>query len=190
MTPSVATNPNGRKTLASQLDRLDDILTGLSEALNESVSTAVEKAVASVLTEILANPSFAERLRGPVILPLPDRAVPDAPLPPAKRQVGLPSKMGRALRASWSCVRRAARAVLRHGNALAQSAGACVFGMLRRGRALATTAALATAGLATYVAGPRLWGLLTTVADRLRSRGTTLRTSMRRNNRRFAPASP
>jgi hypothetical protein len=36
------TNANGqeRKTLASQIDRLDSILDGLSEALSESVSTA------------------------------------------------------------------------------------------------------------------------------------------------------
>src|SRR3954453_8084433 len=46
--PSMATTTtNGeiRKTLASQLDRLDSILDGLSEGLNEAVATAVEGAV-------------------------------------------------------------------------------------------------------------------------------------------------
>src|SRR5947199_8931440 len=39
------TNGQIRKTLASQLDRLDSILDGLSEGLNEAVATAVQGAV-------------------------------------------------------------------------------------------------------------------------------------------------
>src|SRR5262249_50668272 len=43
----MATTTNGqvRKTLASQLDRLDSILDALSDGLNEAVATAVEGAV-------------------------------------------------------------------------------------------------------------------------------------------------
>jgi hypothetical protein len=69
------TNLNGqeRKTLASQIDRLDTILDGLSEALNESVSTAVQEAVSlavkeavqTVLTEVLTNPELRDRLQPP-----------------------------------------------------------------------------------------------------------------------------
>src|SRR3954464_7899019 len=45
--PMTPTHPNGqvRKTLASQLDRLDAILDTLGEGLNEAVATAVEQAV-------------------------------------------------------------------------------------------------------------------------------------------------
>ena len=42
---TTTTNGDARKTLASQLDRLDSILDGLSEGLNEAVATAVEGAV-------------------------------------------------------------------------------------------------------------------------------------------------
>jgi hypothetical protein len=75
------TNPNGqeRKTLASQIDRLDTILDGLSEALSESVSTAVQEAVSlavkeavhTVLTEVLTNPQLRDRLQPPSPPPPP-----------------------------------------------------------------------------------------------------------------------
>jgi transposase InsO family protein len=42
---TTTTNGQVRKTLASQLDRLDSILDGLSDALNGAVATAVEGAV-------------------------------------------------------------------------------------------------------------------------------------------------
>jgi hypothetical protein len=74
-------SPNGqeRKTLASQIDRLDSILDGLSEALSESVSTAVQEAVSlavkeavqTVLTEVLINPELRDRLQPPSPPPPP-----------------------------------------------------------------------------------------------------------------------
>src|SRR5439155_25922717 len=45
LTMTTTTNGQVRKTLASQLDRLDSILDGLSEGLNEAVATAVQGAV-------------------------------------------------------------------------------------------------------------------------------------------------
>ena len=57
MTTAVRTNIDGqqRKTLASQLDRLDGILDGLDSALTgavqEAVSMAVKQAVQAVLAE-------------------------------------------------------------------------------------------------------------------------------------------
>jgi hypothetical protein len=75
------TSPNGqeRKTLASQIDRLDSILDGLSDALNESVSTAVQEAVSlavkeavqTVLTEVLTNPELRDCLQPPSPQPPP-----------------------------------------------------------------------------------------------------------------------
>ena len=66
-------NGQERKTLASQIDRLDSILDGLGDALSESVSTAVQKAVSlavkeavqTVLTEILTNPDLRDHLQPP-----------------------------------------------------------------------------------------------------------------------------
>jgi hypothetical protein len=64
-------NGKSRKTLASQIDRLDTMLDGLSEALDESVAAAVKVAVAAALggavraavTEALNHPDFAARLQ-------------------------------------------------------------------------------------------------------------------------------
>jgi hypothetical protein len=191
MTASVVTNPNGsvRKTLASQLDRLDHILDGLAEALNESVAAAVEKAFAGVLTEILTNPSFVERLRGPVILPLSDHAVTNSPPQLQQPQPGLPSKVVGTLRAGWAYVRQAAGAVIGRGVSLAKAAHSSFWRMLSRGRLLARGAAVVTAGVAAYVGGPRLPSLLTAVAGRLRSLGARLGSCLRRAGSGCASAS-
>src|SRR5205823_3524884 len=77
-------NVNGhvpRKTLASQLDRLDGIIDTLAEGLNgavadavrDAVSSAVRQAVAQVLHEVLANPQLLRALLGqlaPTALPV------------------------------------------------------------------------------------------------------------------------
>ena len=62
------TNTNGRpprKSLATQLDRLDSILDGLADGLNEAVVTAVKEAVVvaveAVLREVLDNPELQRR---------------------------------------------------------------------------------------------------------------------------------
>jgi hypothetical protein len=73
MTDSI-TEDNGhlpRKTLSTQLDRLDDILDGLADSLNgavaqavkDAVGLAVQEAVQGVLTEVLTNPELLEKLR-------------------------------------------------------------------------------------------------------------------------------
>jgi hypothetical protein len=64
---STITNGQIRKSLASQLDRLDAILDGLAEGLNEAVATAVQEtvgvAVQAAVTEVLTNPELQRRLR-------------------------------------------------------------------------------------------------------------------------------
>ena len=67
-------NGHARKTLAQQLDRMDTMLDGLSEGLNEAVATAatasmrevvclaVQQAVRTTLTEILSNAEVQNRL--------------------------------------------------------------------------------------------------------------------------------
>src|SRR5262245_35765678 len=81
---TTTTNCQVRKTLASQLDRLDSILDGLSEALNGAVASAVEGAVEravkqavgeavretlqAVIAEVVSNPDLlaaARTLRAP-----------------------------------------------------------------------------------------------------------------------------
>src|SRR5215510_11733189 len=76
---TTTTNGQVRKTLASQLDRLDSILDGLSDALNGAVATAVEGAVEravkqavgeavretlqAVIAEVVSNPDLAAAAR-------------------------------------------------------------------------------------------------------------------------------
>jgi hypothetical protein len=68
---NTVTNNRPRKTLAAQLDRLDQILDCLSDGLNEAVATAVKEAVGlavqqaiqAVLTEVLMNPELLDKLR-------------------------------------------------------------------------------------------------------------------------------
>jgi hypothetical protein len=86
------THTNGamaRKSLASQIDRLDAILDGLAENLNEAVATAVvaavkeavtvavQEAVQAAVIEVLTSPELQQRL-GTAIMPVSQPAVPVA----------------------------------------------------------------------------------------------------------------
>jgi hypothetical protein len=68
-TNCTATNRNGtgkvaRKSLAEQIDRLDQTLDGLADNLNQAVSAAVKDAVQNVPLEVLTNPDLANLIRG------------------------------------------------------------------------------------------------------------------------------
>ena len=81
-----------RKSLASQIDRLDSILDGLADALNESIADAVKEVVGQVvreavectIKEVLASP---ELLRAALNKHAP--AVTPAPAPQRQRLKGL-----------------------------------------------------------------------------------------------------
>ena len=123
MSKTLETNGQTRKTLASQLDRLDGILDGLSEGLNDAVASAVreavglavQEAVQAVLTELLTNPLLREQLQGPAA------AQPAAPDGPANKNGGskgrlaalcgrVGDKLRSACRAGAGCLRQAGRA--------------------------------------------------------------------------------
>ena len=123
MSKTLETNGQTRKTLASQLDRLDGILDGLSEGLDqavaqavrEAVRLAVQEAVQAVLTELLTNPALREQLQRPAAA---EAAPPDGP---ANQQGGGKSRLallcGRvgdklrsACRVGAGCLRQAGRA--------------------------------------------------------------------------------
>jgi hypothetical protein len=78
---SLATmSPNGRvrKSLANEIDRLNQILDGLADGLNEAVATAVQTAVVvavqqaikGALKEILNSPAFIEELQKKLVPPV------------------------------------------------------------------------------------------------------------------------
>src|SRR5262249_58858200 len=60
--PMTTTTNGVRKTLASQIDRLDSILDGLSDGLNEAVATAVEGAVGRAV-EVAVRQAVGEAVR-------------------------------------------------------------------------------------------------------------------------------
>jgi hypothetical protein len=84
MTTTTSQNGRVRKNLADQIDRLDGILDGLSEALQsvvtqavqEAVGVAVREAVQTALTEIFTNPALLSLLRGALAPETPAEAVP------------------------------------------------------------------------------------------------------------------
>src|SRR5262245_30688312 len=98
---TTTTNGQERKTLASQLDRLDSILDGLSDALNGAVASAVEAAVErsvrlavaaavkqtfqAVIAEALSNPDLLAAARAVLAPGTPA----DVPADPPERRKGL-----------------------------------------------------------------------------------------------------
>jgi hypothetical protein len=80
------TNNKPRKSLAEQIDRLDSLLTGLSEAIEgtvadavqRSVTVAIERAVEGLFTQLVANPAVVELLRGAAAPAMPEGTPPAA----------------------------------------------------------------------------------------------------------------
>ena len=163
------TDSNGqvRRTLASQLDRLDSILDGLSDGLNEAVADAVRDAVGiavkeaagvavrealqAVLTEVLTNPALLEHLQPPrqPAPPTPPVAVPAERPSLRERMAAAGAWTGRKAQAAWTACRRAL------GNL-----GSGLLALWRlRTRLLAAVSIGATIGLGAYLAGPWLSAL-------------------------------
>jgi hypothetical protein len=97
MNPTTLPNVNSqpRKTLASQLDRLDGILDGLEEALagavQDAVGTAVKEAVKAVLNEVLTNHDLQVRLHRPappLTQPEAERGPERSPAGPSRAMAG------------------------------------------------------------------------------------------------------
>jgi hypothetical protein len=164
-------NGRTRKSLATQLDRLDGILDGLADALNgavaeavkDAVGVAVQEAVQAVLTEVLANPQVLERLRGP-------QGATPAPMPAPARKT-LRDRLNRLRGGVAARLQAAGRACLRPINGI-RTALACLCGLASGGvtttwracqllRPLRTQLLVALgisllAAVAVYFAGPLL----------------------------------
>jgi hypothetical protein len=112
-TTTPRTDPNGqqRKTLASQIDRLDGILDGLDAALagavQDAVEQAVKQAVQSVLTEVLTNRELQQQLQKAA-----------HPTPTPEQPCGKKSTVGRFWQATIDGVRRAVRTVKKAGQGI------------------------------------------------------------------------
>ncbi len=153
MTTTTRTDSNGqpRKTLASQLDRLDGILDGLEEALagavQDAVATAVKEAVRAVLSEVLTNQTLQQQL---------EHVAPNDP-PPEQ-----PSGPKGSLRRLWDSttrrLRRTACAVKEAGGRLGSRVWLTLLavGGVIASAAYAARRRIASAAATVYQAGKRL----------------------------------
>jgi hypothetical protein len=174
----MTTTTNGvRKTLASQIDRLDSILDGLSDGLNEAVATAVEAAVEravqvavrqavgeavketlqAVLSEALTNADLVAAAR---TLLAPGTAVdvpPDYPTTPPERPKGLFRRAGEKAQAAVAAAGTACAAVAGRVAGVKAVARAG-WGLTKRfkGRLLAAGGVGLAAGALTLWVGPWL----------------------------------
>src|SRR4051794_38609750 len=169
MTTTMQTNSsNGqvRKTLATQLDRLDAILDSLSDGLNQAVATAVEQAVEAAvregvrqgvrgaLSELLTDPEVLAVLRATVAAQAADSQANPAPPSPE----GKPGSLGRAWDLAKAGVQKAGSA-LGAAARRARQAAATAWGGLRhlrpfRAQILTALGVGAAAGVGAYFAGP------------------------------------
>jgi hypothetical protein len=163
MTTAVRTNSDGqpRKTLASQLDRLDGILDGLDSALagavQEAVSMAVKQAVQAVLAEVLTNRELQEQLQQAAQL-----------APPPKETHGKPSMLDRLWQATTEGVRRTVQTVKKLGRGVGMALVAA--GGVLAGIVYAARKQLAAVATVVYRGGKRLFGrALATLASMMPS---------------------
>lgn len=122
MTATTAPNANGksqRKSLSTEIDRLDAILDGLDSALAGAITDAVKQAVSVAVTEAvratlleLANPDVLQALRGPVVLPFSGTPEPTSAEAPAVGAAGSPSFISRAWHWIWSKVQLVGHALV------------------------------------------------------------------------------
>jgi hypothetical protein len=195
---TTTTNGQIRKTLASQLDRLDSILDGLSDGLNEAVATAVEGAVEravkqavgeavrvtlqAVIAEVVSNPDLLAAAR-PLLAPGNPT---DVPTDPPERPSGLFRRACEGVKAGVSaagttCATVAGRVV---GVKTAFRAG---WGLIKkfRGRVLLASGVGLAAGAATLLAAPWLGVAAASVAGFFSTLAVSARSALRGL---FAPA--
>src|SRR5262245_55218127 len=162
------TNHAARKSLASQIDRLDNILDGLAEALNESVADAVRNVVGQAVREAV-EATARELLASPALLQLAlqaHRAEPQSSEPrpegrggpsPGRALRGALGRAGRLAAGAARSARGAVAAALEKLACLARAGGLMLAGLWACRRACAFALGVgAAAGLASYLAGPAL----------------------------------
>jgi hypothetical protein len=149
MTATARTNINGqpRKTLASQIDRLDGILNGLDAALagavQEAVEQAVKQAVQAVLTEVLTNRDLQEQLQ--------QAAQPTPPPEPPRGKKNTANRL-------WQATTEAARQTVHKVKQLGRGVGMALLavGGVVVGVVYAARQKIATAAATVYGHGKRL----------------------------------
>jgi len=140
-------NGQSRKTLASQLDRLEGMLNGLDSALagavQEAVEQAVKQAVQAVLTEVLTNRELQEQLQ--------QAAQPEPPPEPPR---GKKSTTNRLWQATTAAARQTVRKVKQWGRGVGMALLAA--GGVVGGGVYAARKQIAAAAATVYRHGKRL----------------------------------
>ena len=161
-------NSRPRKTLASQLDRLDSVLDGLSENLNQAVADAVQGAVHKALVELMTNPELVALLGGAAGRAAPAPAAPEAIPVQADERPTLGQRLGQAKDWAGAKVRVACAACgrsVRAGLGLLGGLKPRLLALWRLRKPLPVALAVGTAaGVAAFAAGPCVAGLLTGLA--------------------------
>jgi hypothetical protein len=170
----MTTTTNGvRKTLASQIDRLDSILDGLSDGLNEAVATAVEGAVGravrqavgeavretlqAVIAEVVSNPDLLAAARTLLAPGSPADVPPDNPTTSSERPRGLFRRAGEKVQAGVAIAANACAAVAGQAAGVkAVARGGWRLAKQFRGRVLVACGVGLAAGAATLLAAPWL----------------------------------
>jgi hypothetical protein len=167
-TTSAAGNSRARKTLASQIDRLDAVLDGLADGLNEAVADAVKNAVGLAVREaVQAAPQLPPAALSPEMSREPPPALPrpKPPRPGARERLG---SLWRGVRAGLAglglaCAARWAQARAWAGRALAGLAARCRTAGKYRREILTALGVGAGVAAAAWFAGPWLAAALSGV---------------------------
>jgi superoxide dismutase len=115
---NVNTNGQTRKTLASQLDRLDTILDTLDQGLQEAVASAVQEAVSvavheaiqSLLKEVLTNPEVLSQVRALLIAPTITKQVPQSTTSSSELKAAVRERFGNLWRSIKARIQSAKQA--------------------------------------------------------------------------------
>jgi len=198
---TTTTNGQVRKTLASQLDRLDSILDGLSEALNGAVASAVEGAVEravkqavgeavretlqAVIAEVVSNPDLLAAAR----TLLAPGGTADVPPDPPERPRGLFRRACDGVKSGLAVAAAAcngAGAYVANKAAAVKAAARSGWRLLSRfrGRLLIACGVGVAAGAATLLAAPWLGVAAASVVGFFSTLAVSARNALRRL---FAP---
>jgi hypothetical protein len=193
---TTTTNGSVRKTLASQLDRLDSILDGLSDALNGAVASAVEGAVEravrqavgeavretlqAVIAEVVSNPDLLAAARTLLAPGTQADVPPDSPTTPPERPRGLFRRACDKVQAGVAAAGSACAAVAGQAAGVkAVARGGWRLAKQFRGRVLAAGGVGVAAGALTLWAAPWLGVISASVAGFFSTLAVSARNALR-----------
>jgi hypothetical protein len=152
-----------RKTLADQIDRLDNLIAGLPDGLNEAVAsalkeattTAVQEAVRQALLEVLTNPDVLNLMASFAPMPQHAPAATEDPSQDSNSKPGLHERVGSWAGQRVAAARSACARVAVAGRKGLSGLAARLLPLWQFRRQLLTVLGLgAVVGVAVYLAGP------------------------------------